>query len=79
MEVLSAFAILSMKEVFENANICQLCKNEIHAFEDTTLDYILPYSKGGKTVRENGQLAHRGCNARKNAEVPRAPGRGETA
>jgi len=27
-------------------------------------------SKGGKTVPANAQLAHRGCNARKNAQLP---------
>ncbi len=29
------------------------------------MDHIQPYSKGGKTVIENAQLAHRSCNARK--------------
>jgi len=31
------------------------------------LIHIVPYSKGGKTTPDNGQLAHRGCNASKNA------------
>ena len=31
---------------------------------------VTPYSKGGKTIPENGQIAHRGCNARKNAQLP---------
>jgi 5-methylcytosine-specific restriction endonuclease McrA len=39
-------------------------------FDDSTVDHILPYSKGGKTVPENGQLAHRSCNASKNAQIP---------
>jgi len=62
------------KRLFETSNICRLCKNEIHVLEDSTVDHIMPYSKGGKTVPENGQLAHRGCNARKNAQVPNAVG-----
>jgi Protein of unknown function DUF262/HNH endonuclease len=62
------------KGLYETSNACRLCKNEIHVFDDSTVDHILPYSKGGKTVPENGQLAHRGCNARKNAQVPTAFG-----
>jgi hypothetical protein len=58
------------KELWNKSHVCQLCKNEIHSFDDSTVDHILPYSKKGKTVAENAQLAHRGCNARKNAQVP---------
>jgi hypothetical protein len=58
------------KELWNKSHVCQLCKNEIHLFEDCTVDHIMPYSKNGKTTAENGQLAHRGCNARKNAQVP---------
>lgn len=62
------------KELFEKSEVCQLCKNEIHTFEDCTVDHIIPYSKGGKTVPENAQLAHRGCNAKKNAQMPTLAG-----
>jgi 5-methylcytosine-specific restriction endonuclease McrA len=58
------------KALYEKSDICQLCKNQIHLFEDCTVDHIIPYSKGGKTAPENGQLAHRGCNAKKNAQMP---------
>jgi len=58
------------KQIYEKSPICQLCKNEIHSLEDSTVDHIIPYSKGGKTVSDNGQLAHRGCNASKNAQMP---------
>ena len=57
------------KELFQRSAVCALCNNQIHSFEDTTVDHIVPYSEGGKTVRENGQLAHRGCSARKNAQL----------
>jgi hypothetical protein len=57
------------KQLFERSPLCQLCKNEIHSLEDSTVDHIIPYSKGGKTIPNNGQLAHRGCNASKNADV----------
>jgi 5-methylcytosine-specific restriction endonuclease McrA len=52
--------------LWENSHTCKICNNEIHIFEDCTVDHIEPYSKGGKTVAGNAQLAHRFCNARKN-------------
>ena len=58
------------KDLFDKSPICKLCKNEIHSLDDTTVDHIIPYSKGGKTTPDNGQLAHRSCNARKNAQMP---------
>jgi len=45
-------------------------RNQIHSFDDSTVDHIHPYSKGGKTLAENAQLAHRSCNARKNKFLP---------
>jgi hypothetical protein len=57
------------KQMYEKSAVCQLCKNEIHAMDDSTVDHIIPYSKGGKTIASNAQLAHRGCNARKNAQL----------
>jgi 5-methylcytosine-specific restriction endonuclease McrA len=58
------------RALYEKSPICLLCKNQIHSFEDSTVDHITAYSKGGKTIPGNAQLAHRGCNARKNATAP---------
>ena len=58
------------KQMYDKSPVCGICKNEIHSLEDSTVDHIMPYSKGGKTTPDNGQLAHRGCNARKNAKMP---------
>lgn len=58
------------KDLFDDSPICKLCNNEIHFLDDSTVDHIIPYSKGGKTTTDNGQLAHRSCNARKNAQMP---------
>jgi 5-methylcytosine-specific restriction endonuclease McrA len=58
------------KKLYDGSPVCALCQNRIHSLEDSTVDHILPYSKGGKTVPENGQLSHRLCNAIKNATVP---------
>ena len=66
------FDLQFRKELWDKSQVCQLCKNEIHSFADCTVDHVMPYSKNGKTVVTNAQLAHRGCNARKNAQVPAA-------
>jgi hypothetical protein len=58
------------RELFDKSSKCNICGNQIHSFEDSTVDHIHPFSKGGKTIPENGQLAHRSCNARKNISVP---------
>jgi 5-methylcytosine-specific restriction endonuclease McrA len=60
------FAYDFRQRLYEAFHTCQLCKNEIHSLEDRTMDHIIPYSKGGKTTPNNGQLAHRACNASKN-------------
>ena len=58
------------KELFDKSPTCRLCNNEIHALDDSTVDHVVPYSKGGKTKTDNAQLTHRSCNARKNAQMP---------
>ena len=58
------------KELFDKSPVCRLCENQIHSLDDSTVDHIVPYSKGGKTSPDNGQHAHRSCNARKNAQMP---------
>jgi 5-methylcytosine-specific restriction endonuclease McrA len=63
------FSFEFRKKLFDANPICAICKNRIHLLEDSTVDHIHPYSKGGKTVQENGQLSHRSCNAIKNATI----------
>jgi 5-methylcytosine-specific restriction endonuclease McrA len=58
------------KDLFDKSPTCRLCDNEIHSLDDSTVDHVVPYSKGGKTKTDNAQLAHRSCNARKNAQMP---------
>lgn len=53
------------KRLYDDDPTCAICKNPIHLFDDCTVDYVQPYSRGGKTVLSNAQLAHRSCNARK--------------
>jgi hypothetical protein len=53
------------RQLFHGDPTCKICGNEIHTLEDSTVDHVVPYSQGGKTVSDNAQLAHRSCNARK--------------
>ena len=55
--------------LWRKSHVCSLCKNEIHDFDDSTVDHILAWVRGGKTTANNSQLAHRSCNARKNAKL----------
>jgi 5-methylcytosine-specific restriction endonuclease McrA len=48
------------KQLYEESPICKLCHNQIHSIDDSTVDHIIPHSKDGKTVHDNGQLTHRG-------------------
>lgn len=60
------FSFAVRKQLYDAGSMCAICKNQIHSFDDSAVDHIHPYSKGGKTVLTNAQLAHRSCNARKN-------------
>jgi hypothetical protein len=61
------FSFQVRKQLYDESQTCAICENQIHSFEDSTVDHKTAYSKGGKTVLENAQLAHRSCNATKNA------------
>jgi 5-methylcytosine-specific restriction endonuclease McrA len=63
------FDFVVRKDLYEKSSVCQICKNQIHTLDDSTVDHIVPYSKGGKTSPNNAQLAHRSCNASKNAQL----------
>ncbi len=63
------FSFEYRRQLYQADPTCRICGNQIHTFEDSTVDHIQPYSRGGKTVPENAQLAHRSCNARKNSKL----------
>jgi len=62
---LRIFPFSVKRKLFENDPICQICKQRILHVDDTEVDHIIPYSKGGKTDIDNAQLAHRYCNRSK--------------
>lgn len=55
--------------LYEESQICKLCGQRIFNIEDSEVDHIIPYDKGGKTVRENAQLVHRYCNRHKSDNI----------
>lgn len=42
--------------------ICQICLKEVEDPVEASRDHIIPVSRGGESVLENLQLAHRSCN-----------------
>jgi 5-methylcytosine-specific restriction endonuclease McrA len=60
------------QELFDTARgICAVC-GEPMAFEESSVDHIVPISRGGKHERENMQIAHRVCNSVKGVRFPGA-------
>lgn len=54
------------KQLFEDNPVCAISGQRILAIEDSEVDHIIPYSKGGKTAIENAQLVLRFFNRQKN-------------
>lgn len=44
---------------------CAICQQHIQDMDDAEIDHIEHYWRGGKTIPENAQLAHRFCNRSK--------------
>lgn len=54
------------KELFMKNPVCAISQQQILAIEDSEIDHIIPYSKGGETKIENAQLVLRYFNRAKN-------------
>ncbi len=59
------FPDLIKTEMFNEDPTCKLCGQRILNYDDAHVDHIKPYTNGGLTIRENGQLTHRYCNQHK--------------
>jgi len=44
---------------------CMVCRRKVEKYDDYEADHVKPYSKGGKTIVGNGQVAHKWCNRTK--------------
>lgn len=56
------------KQLFEENSTCKLCNQEIISIDDSEIDHIVCYWRGGKTIPENAQLTHRICNRIKSGD-----------
>lgn len=57
-----SFSLSLKKELFESNNSCDICDQAIHNIDDSEVDHIEHYWRGGKTIPENARLTHRYCN-----------------
>jgi len=54
---------LNLKEELFKANpTCAICGQRIHGIDDSEVDHIKHYWRGGKTIPDNARLTHRYCN-----------------
>lgn len=49
---------------YRDKGICKICNSEV-SFDDSEIDHVVPWNKGGSTTVTNGQLACKECNRRK--------------
>ena len=60
------FSYQTKKELFDKNPVCAISGQRILAIEDSEVDHIVPFSKGGKTEMDNAQLVLRYFNRAKN-------------
>ena len=53
------------EELFKDNPYCAISGQKILSIEDSEVDHIIPYSKGGKTEKSNAQLVLRYFNRAK--------------
>ena len=56
------FSLALKEELYERDPTCQICGQRIHDMDDSEVDHIEHYWRGGKTIPENARLTHRYCN-----------------
>jgi len=57
---------VSLKEQLFTANpTCAICGQKIHTVDDSEVDHIEFYWRGGKTIPSNARLVHRYCNRKR--------------
>ena len=63
------FSFSVKEELFKKNPYCAISKQKILAIEDSEVDHIVPYSKGGKTEMSNAQLVLRYFNRAKSDKM----------
>jgi len=51
------------RQLFEINSTCALCGQGINDIDDSAVDHIEQYWRGGQTIPENARLTHRFCNS----------------
>jgi len=59
------FTLEFKKQLFEQNPTCSICGQKIHTLDDSEIDHIEQYWRGGKTIPSNARLVHRYCNRRR--------------
>lgn len=57
-----SFTLSIKRGLFESNDSCAICDQTIHNIDDSEVDHIEHYWRGGKTIPENARLTHRFCN-----------------
>ena len=56
------FTLTLKSELYKKDATCAICKQWIASIDDSAVDHIEQYWRGGKTIDENARLTHRYCN-----------------
>ncbi len=56
------FSLQLKKTLYDNDPTCAICGQHIADIDDSAVDHIEQYWKGGKTIPSNARLTHRYCN-----------------
>lgn len=56
------FSLKLKQTLYANDPTCAICEQHIHSIDDSAVDHIEQYWKGGKTIPDNARLTHRFCN-----------------
>lgn len=65
------YEFVNLLKVFvQQYKFCAFCRQNFDSFLETTVDHIVPISKGGSHTYDNIQLIHKDCNSSKNDVDP---------
>lgn len=56
------FSYALKQQIFDQNSTCEICAQKIQSVDDSALDHIEQFWRGGKTVPDNARLTHRFCN-----------------